>query len=120
MNPHAVEEIVLDAAAAAGHKIRRNKAYTGDGGIDGQILVDGVWHLVQTKRYAKTINPKHVHEFSQLCALRRQPGLFVHCGRTGDKSRQNATAQVRFISGSGIVDLINGKSLNTRQNGVAA
>src|SRR3546814_2661703 len=42
MNPHAVEEIILDAAEAAGHRIRRNHAYTGDGGIDGEIMVDGV------------------------------------------------------------------------------
>lgn len=111
MNPHAVEEIILDAAAAAGHPIRRNKAYTGDGGIDGQIMIDGVWHLVQTKRYAKNINPKHVADFSELCAQRRQPGLFVHCGRTGKKSRSNASEQVRFISGQAIVDLILGKPL---------
>src|SRR3546814_17947963 len=33
MNPHAVEEIILDAAEAAGHRIRRNHAYTGAGEI---------------------------------------------------------------------------------------
>src|SRR3546814_1120967 len=78
MNPHAVEEIILDAAEAAGHRIRRNHAYTGDGGIDGAIMVDGVWHLVQTKRYRKTISPQHVADFTALCARRGQPGLFVH------------------------------------------
>src|SRR3546814_10155898 len=88
------------AAEAAGHRIRRNHAYTGDGGIDGEIMVDGVWHLVQTKRYRKTISPQHVADFTALCARRGQPGLFVHCGRTGQKSRFNASAQVRFISGT--------------------
>lgn len=112
MNPHAVEEIVLDAAARAGHPIRRNKSYVGDGGVDGQIQIDGVWHLVQTKRYGKTINPQHVRDFSALCAQRGQPGLFVHCGRTGDKSKANASSAVRFVSGQRIVDLINGQSLS--------
>lgn len=116
MNPHAVEEIILDAAEAAGHKIRRNKAYTGDGGVDGQIMVDGIWHLVQTKRYRNTISPQHVAEFSALCARRGQPGLFIHCGRTGQKSRQNASSQVRFISGSAITALIIGQSLDTKFN----
>lgn len=112
MNPHAVEEIVLDAAHAAGHRIRRNDAYTGDGGVDGEIMVDGVWHLVQTKRYRKTISPQHVSDFAALCARRGQPGLFIHCGRTGQKSRSNATAQIRFVSGSAITALITGRSLN--------
>lgn len=112
MNPHAVEEIILDAAESAGHKVKRNRAYTGDGGIDGQIFVDGCWHLVQTKRYKKTINPQHVSAFNLVCAQRQQPGLFVHCGRTGDKSRQNKANHVRFISGSALIDLIAGKTLN--------
>jgi restriction system protein len=112
MNPHAVEEIILDAAEAAGHRIRRNRAYTGDGGVDGEIMVDGIWHLVQTKRYQKTISPQHVADFAALCVSRRQPGLFVHCGRTGPKSRLNATSQVRFVSGSAITALITGRSLN--------
>jgi restriction system protein len=114
MHPHAVEELVLSAAEAAGHKVKRNRAYTGDGGIDGQIMVDGQWHLVQTKRYSSAINPAHVAYFSDLCRRRRQPGLFVHCGRTGNKSRANAAANVRFISGQAIVDLIAGQSLNTQ------
>src|SRR3546814_18284034 len=74
MNPHAVEEIILDAAEAAGHRIRRNHAYTGDGGIDGEIMVDGVWHLVQTKRYRKTISPQHVADFTALRTEERRVG----------------------------------------------
>ncbi len=112
MNPHAVEEIVLDAAYVAGHRIRRNQAYTGDGGVDGEIMVDGVWHLVQTKRYRKTISPQHVADFAALCARRGQPGLFIHCGRTGQKSRNNVTQHVRIISGSLITALITGRTLN--------
>lgn len=113
MNPHAVEEIILDAAEAAGHKVKRNSAYTGDGGVDGEILVDGVLHLVQIKRYAKTINPQHVTDFGAVCTQRRQPGLVIHCGRTGDKSRENKAAHVKFVSGTALIDLIRGKSLNS-------
>ena len=115
MNPHAVEEVVLDAAENAGHKVKRNSAYTGDGGVDGEIFVDGQWHLVQTKRYQKTINPQHVSDFNLVCARRGQPGLFIHCGRTGDKSRQNKADHVRFISGNALVALIGGRSLNQAQ-----
>lgn len=115
INPHAFEEIILDAAQEAGHRVKRNDAYTGDGGIDGEIEVDGVWHLVQAKRYSKAINPAHVGEFSQICAIRRQPGLFIHTGRTGDKSRSHSKTNVKFISGQSLVDFIAGRSLNSSQ-----
>ncbi|QAY80426.1 restriction endonuclease [Sphingosinicella sp. BN140058] len=112
MNPHAVEELVLDAASAAGHAVRRNHSYTCDGGVDGEIHVDGSWCLVQTKRYSRSIDPKHVADFSRVCAHRGQPGLFIHCGRTGRKSRDNATGDVRFVSGQALVALIKGESLD--------
>lgn len=115
MHPHAVEELVLNAAKEAGHKIRRNKAYTGDGGFDGQIMVDDRWHLVQTKRYGSAINPAHVEDFSILCRQRRQPGLFIHCGRTGPKSHANKSSDVRIISGDDLVQLILGRSLSQNE-----
>lgn len=112
MNPHAVEELVLTAAQQAGHKIQRNRRYTADGGIDGQICINNVWHLVQTKRYSSAINPQHVAEFAELCTRRGQPGLFIHCGRTGDKARENATYNVSFVSGQSLIALIQGHPLS--------
>lgn len=111
MNPHAVEELVLDAAKAAGHRIRRNNAYVGDGGVDGEIFVEGLWHLVQTKRYSSAINPKHVADFNAVCAKKAQFGLFIHVGRTGEKSKDIAAPYVRFISGQALIDLISGKPI---------
>lgn len=110
MNPHAVEELVLDAAEAAGHKVKRNRAYTGDGGVDGEIKIDDTWYLVQTKRYSKAITPEHVAAFSCLCRQRGKPGLFIHTGRTGPKSRMRGSP-VLIISGSSLITLIAGEPI---------
>ncbi len=119
MNPHAVEELVLDAAEAAGHKVRRNKAYTGDGGVDGEIFIEGLWYLVQTKRYSKAITPEHVTAFCCVCRQRGQPGLFIHTGRTGPRSRMRGSP-VTIISGSSLVTLINGTPIEVEIPRMAA
>lgn len=116
MHPHAVEELVLTAAARAGHRIRRNAAYVGDGGMDGMIEIAGIWHLVQTKRYASAIKPDHVHAFAALCASRNTPGLFVHFGRTGPMSRAAQGQLVNILSGSRLTDLIAGKPIAIQTN----
>lgn len=77
------EEVVLTALKSMGFKIKRNSAYTGDGGIDGQVKIKGKWFLIQSKRYSNYIDKTHVEEFLEVCRKRKQPGLFVHTGKTG-------------------------------------
>ena len=106
IDPLAFEELTLEAFARAGHRIRRGRRYSGDGGIDGHVWQDGRWTPVQCKRYSSTINPVHVRDFAALVYPRR--GLFVHTGRTGPQSRQEASEGVTFISGQKLIDLIKG------------
>lgn len=80
------EEVVLSALLSMGFKIKRNKAYTGDGGIDGEVRIKGKWYLIQSKRYSNYINKNHVEEFTDLCRKRKQPGLFIHTGKTGKET----------------------------------
>ena len=61
------EEMILTALKKRGHKIIRNKKYTGDGGLDGQITMNGVEYLIQAKRYKNHINAAHVREFALIC-----------------------------------------------------
>lgn len=84
------EECLLDAFKAKGYRIKRNKAYTGDGGIDSRIYdATGKLYLLQAKRYSSSINPQHVSEFSkQILSHKAAGGFFVHTGRTGNKSRE--------------------------------
>ena len=120
MHPHAVEELVLSAAEAAGHKIRRNQKYVGDGGFDGMICLDEQWHLVQTKRYSSAINPQHVRDFGQLCLRHNMPGLFVHFGRTGPQAKLACNHMIRIISGPSVLSLIAGRQLSASPTGSSA
>ena len=106
IDPLAFEELTLEAFARSGYRIKRGRRYSGDGGIDGHVWHDGRWTPIQCKRYSSAINPTHVREFAALVYPRQ--GFFVHTGRTGPQSRQEATG-VTFISGQKLIDLIKGK-----------
>jgi len=107
IDPFLFEELIMTALQNQGYRIKRNMKYTGDGGFDGNVRIDGRWNAIQCKRYKDSINPAHVKEFSELTEY----GLFVHTGRTGDKSREHARdTKIRFISGSLLIDLIINKT----------
>ena len=70
--------------------MKRNKRYSGDGGIDGRASKDGEEYLVQSKRYRGYISRQHVEDFSRVCTRERLKGFFVHTGKTGDASWETA------------------------------
>ena len=107
VNPFVFEEMILTALKRRGHKIIRNKKYTGDGGIDGQVTMNGVEYLIQAKRYKGHINPAHVREFALICYRRDKRALFVHTGRTGKKAAQIAhNAKMKMVSGDRVLNLL--------------
>lgn len=99
--------MILSALKKRGYKIKRNKRYSGDGGIDGQVIIEGHCYLIQAKRYANHINPTHVQSFVRLCQRRRKKGLFVHTGKTGKKSyRIVRFSEIEIISGDRLINLL--------------
>lgn len=110
MDPLAFEELLLEAFEQRGHRVVRNRRYTGDGGADGEVIIDGEHFLVEAKRYRESIRPDHVRAFAILCSSRRRRGLFIHTGRTGGASR-DALADVpgvEIISGRNLLALLTG------------
>jgi len=108
VNPFVFEEMILTAIKKDGHKIKRNKKYTGDGGIDGQAQIKNVDYLIQAKRYKKHINAAHVQEFAIICQKQSKRGLFVHTGKTGAKSHQIAKKyNLEIISGNKLLNMLN-------------
>jgi restriction system protein len=107
-NPFVFEELLLLCFKKKGYKIKTNHAYTGDGGIDGTFFdKQGNKFLIQAKRYKNTITPQHVKEFGLV--VKRQGaagGFFIHTGRTGFKSYENLTTNIRFISGKKLLNLL--------------
>lgn len=107
IDPFVFEELILTGFKSKGYKIKRNKRYTGDGGIDGRVKKDGKWYLVQAKRYSNSINPSHVLEFDSVIKKHKAAGgFFVHTGRTGAKSLEYKTDCIEFVSGDKLLTLI--------------
>lgn len=110
MDPLAFEELVIEAFARRGHRVVRSSRYSGDGGVDGEVVMSGERLLLQMKRYRSAVRPEHVHAFADVCAARRARGLFIHAGRTGNTSRVilSETPHIAIVSGEWLVDLLTG------------
>ncbi|AEX08416.1 restriction endonuclease [Erwinia amylovora] len=111
INPFVFEELLLLAFERQGYAVQRNASYSGDGGLDGKVHINGECWLIQAKRYSRAIAPAHVRDFDALLTRMGQRGLFIHTGRTGEKSREvsQATPQLRIISGQRLLALLAGK-----------
>ncbi|NCQ51928.1 restriction endonuclease [archaeon] len=112
INPYVFEELVLTVIENSNIHVIRNKRYSGDGGIDGIFKIKQGKVLVQCKRYGGYINNKDVIELTRLVKEKKYYfGIFVHTGKTGDKSKATIKLEknVIFISGSLLVSLILGE-----------
>jgi len=112
-DPFVFEEMVLTALASFNHRIIRNRRYTGDGGIDGRVLINEQPFYIQAKRYKRHINAQHVAEFSEICRRNNVKGLFVHTGKTGKLSKANAN-NIDIVSGQRILELFLEKSFEVK------
>jgi len=105
-NPYVFEEMVLDAFERNGYKAMRNSRYSGDGGVDGRVRKDGKTYLVQCKRYKGFVDAGDVERFAHLCRESGMDGFFVHTGKTGRKSKLNASyGNVKIVSGNKLIGL---------------
>lgn len=98
----AFEELALTLFEESGFFVLRNKAYTGDGGIDGRVWIPKLGFVpVQSKRYARYIQLQHVIEFGYVIRSQNKSfGFFIHTGKTGEGSRdQSRMGCVVLLSG---------------------
>jgi restriction system protein len=100
VNPYVFEELILVAFNAIGFKVKRSKRYSGDGGVDGKVKIDGDWYFIQAKKYSGYINPSHVKDFKALCDRSGKNGFFIHTGKTGKESYNHVGNSVKIISGN--------------------
>ena len=108
VDPFVFEELLLTALEEGGYRIRRNRRYTGDGGVDGRLEAeDGTRVLVQAKRYGSYVKPSDLEEFAaRVASTDSEFGIFVHTGRTGPESHRRKSDHVSVISGQRLVDLL--------------
>lgn len=111
INPYVFEELLLLAFERQGYPVQRNASYSGDGGLDGKVQINGERWLIQAKRYSRSITPAHVQDFEAVLMSMGQRGMFIHTGRTGQKSRavSRGSKQLMIISGHRLLALLAGK-----------
>lgn len=77
INPYVFEELLLLLAfERQGLKVERNASYSGDGGLDGKVFINGECWLIQARRYSRAISPGHVREFDALLSRAGQRDFF--------------------------------------------
>ena len=110
VDPFVVEEVVLTLLEERGIFVLRNRAYTGDGGVDGSFWWPGRgWHAIQCKRYSSAVKASHAREFCDLVKRQYRGGVFAHTGRTGDMTQEAMAAPSLFVlSGSTLTRSIKG------------
>lgn len=101
IDPFVFEELILLSFKKKGFRIRRNKRYTHDGGIDGRCIRNRETFLIQAKRYSEYIKKEHVRQFIYTCYLQNKRGYFIHTGKTGIETKKliNQNPQIKLISG---------------------
>lgn len=106
VDPFIFEEMVLTALDKLGYRIKRNSRYTGDGGIDGRVKIDGRWVLIQAKRYRAHINQQHVRAFAEICEKQKVSGIFIHTGKTSKATRLIKGAHIDIVSGDRMLEML--------------
>lgn len=116
ISPYVFEELLLLAFEQQGMPVIRNPSYSGDGGLDSQVVINGERWLIQAKRYGRTIRPAHIDAFGELLRRKGCRGFFIHTGRTGNISRARLTLwpDIELISGQRLLQLLNGTLLSNK------
>ena len=110
IDPFVFEELVLLSFKKLGYKVYHNKRYTGDGGIDGKVKINGKVCLIQDKRYGGYVNNEHIQKFNEVCVNNHTSGFFVHTGKTGQGvgTVEAQYPNITVISGKKLISLIQG------------
>lgn len=114
INHFVFEELILTALERKGHLVIRNARYTGDGGIDGRVMLQGKPVLIQAKRYKGNISRTDVAAFGHQCLQHNTTGLFVHTGKTPKATWHDLRTlhpQVQIISGERLLNLLECKAV---------
>ena len=109
INAYTFEELILTAIDQSQEAtIKRNKRYSGDGGIDGRFKLGNDLYMIQAKRYKDTIQLAHVKHFAEQVRKAGCRGLFVHTGRTPESAWEHLRGyrEIEIISGNRLIELI--------------
>lgn len=113
MNPYVFEELLLTCCKEQGWQIQPNFRYSGDGGVDGWVLIAGKLYALQAKRYKGYIKAEHIRDLHKVIKQEGAAGGFlIHTGKTGELSKELLRdSQITLISGQKLVNFVLGQKL---------
>jgi restriction system protein len=110
LDPFLYEELILTSIDKHNPhvKITRNKRYTGDGGIDGVIKLNGVKIAIQAKCYTNEIVTSDIFKLqTDMTKVGASYGLFVHTGKTRPVTwLKTKDSKVFIVSGASMIALL--------------
>ncbi len=108
IDPFVFEELLLLAFKARGLKVIHNRRYTGDGGIDGVVVLPNKQrYAIQAKRYKDHVNAQAIKNFAtDLTRHSCSGGFFIHSGKSGASVYHNLPSNVTMISGGNLYRLL--------------
>jgi restriction system protein len=110
LDPFLYEELILTSIDINNPnvEITRNKRYTGDGGIDGVIKINGVIVAIQAKCYTNEIVTSDVLKLqTDMAKVGATYALFVHTGRTRPATwTKTKDSNVFIVSGASMIALL--------------
>lgn len=110
VDPFLFEELILTSIQKFNPDVRiiRNKKYTGDGGIDGTFVLNGITVAIQAKKYVNQISTSHVLQLEKdMKKVGATYGLFVHTGKTRPATwSKTQGSDVFIVSGASMIALL--------------
>ncbi|NRB41037.1 MAG: restriction endonuclease [Pseudomonadales bacterium] len=111
-NPYVFEEAILTCLKRRGIKIKRNKSYTHDYGIDGQFVFNKQPSLIQAKRYRNYASLSDIKRFKRQCSRKNAKGLFVTTGKVGLAGLALEDDHVQIVTCDNVVEFLVNEPFN--------
>ncbi|MCZ7611519.1 MAG: restriction endonuclease [Ignavibacterium sp.] len=114
MSPDSFERFCQRILRESGFKKVVVKGRAGDGGIDGEGILEinpliSIKVIFQSKRYKDSVSPSYLRDFRGAMQGRAEKGLFITTGRFSQEAKSEATREgvppIELIDGYKLVEL---------------
>jgi len=124
LSPEGFERLCQRLLRASGFKKVVVKGRSGDGGIDGEGILEinplvSLKVIFQSKRYKDAVSPSMIRDFRGAMQGRAEKGIFITTGRFTQEAKNEAIREgappIELVDGEKLVQLFEQKQLGLRQ-----
>ncbi len=123
LSPEGFERLCQRLLRASGFKRVEVKGRSGDGGIDGEGILEinplvSLKVIFQAKRYKDAVSPSQVRDFRGAMQGRAEKGIFITTGRFTQEAKNEAIREgappIELVDGDKLVQLFEQKQLGLK------